>query len=124
MPSYLDQDREEFFDDQKVIDDKDVYVDVYRIPTTGTRPGFEDDVGALAKIGTIQARIERWGGQDFKEIVGNLGITIELTYVGLTSDSAVGVQKNDEWHYNSKIYKVMAFDDLGVVKEILLKQLI
>ena len=106
-----------------VVDDKAVQVDVYRAGTTGTRPGFDDEVGDYAKIASIRARIDKWNGKDFSEIISDAGEAIEIWYVGLTLST--DINDKDEWRLNDLRYEVVAFDELyteGRATSILLRR--
>lgn len=124
MKSYLNRKTEELRNANIIIDGGVLEVAVYRVGTTGTRPGFEDSVATMTKVGTIKARIDRWKGKSFREIVSGMGEAIELVYVGVTTDTVIGVNDGDEWRVGGNIYKVAALDDTTDAKEVLLKRIV
>jgi len=123
MKSYLNRLQEEKNNANLIIDDTELLIDVYRTGTLGTRPGFEDSVSGYAKVGTIKARIDRWKGKSFREVIGSMGKAVELIYVGKTTDVVIAVRNEDEWRVGGITYKVTAFDDTTEIIEVLLKRL-
>ncbi len=122
--SYTKRDKVEETDFEIILNDSAIQVDVYRHGTSGTDVGFNSEVAARTKTGTIKARIEKAKSQHYSALKSEAGLTIELLFVGFTSDNIIGIKKNDEWHVNNEVYLVMEFDGTRNIKEALLKKMI
>lgn len=124
MGSWLD-DGLSRMDLNQVIDGKDIDIDIYRPGTTGDSPGFDDEVANLTKVGRLIARIDKYSGNTFREVVASAGKATNLLYVGRTLSDSVYI--NDEWRYGDFKYKVIAFDNTDVNQigyEVLLERIV